>query len=104
MTPFKGVGPGKRGGWKRRKYASDGTVVEEDGVRLDGRSGPHGKAPGMQTRFHAHVNYSLTSDEAKRHGLKRTGDGGTYIPSERKLNEYLTEEKRRGREVLWREH
>lgn len=59
---------------------------------------------GLQIRFTPHVNHSLTAAEAKRHGLKRTSDGGTWIPTEKKLNEYLTEEKRRGREVLWREH
>lgn len=55
-------------------------------------------------RFRPHVNHSLTPEAAARHGLQRTEDGGTYIPTEKKLDEYLAVEKDHGRHAAWKEH
>lgn len=79
-------------------------VIEGESCRYCRAGHTRSKPSGVQVRFNAHVNYSLTPEAAKRHGLERTGDGGTYIPSEKKLNEYLATERGHGREVHWRDH
>lgn len=59
----------------------------------------------LHVRFVPHLNTSLTKEAAERHGLQRDPETkGTWIPSEKKLNEYLATEKGHGREVYWRQH
>lgn len=98
MTTFRGFGPGK-GKWKTL-VIRDGEVLEDPAP-----AAPKARTPKVHTRFTAHMNHSLTAEAAKRHGLERDEESkGTWIPSEKKLNEYLATEKGHGRDVFWREH
>lgn len=92
-----GIGEGK-GTWKRRRYLSDGTVIE------DPQDSAPERGPGVHTRFVPFVSHQVHHKAAKDLGLKRTKTRGTVFTSERQLNDYIAYERRHGREVGWKDH
>lgn len=89
MTTFKGYGAGK-GTWTKRTYGPESVKAAKRG-------------PGIHTRFVPFVDFGCTEAAAKRHGLERTPNKGTYFRTERQLNEYLATEKGHGREMNWKD-
>ncbi len=99
MATFKGYGPGKKGGWKSRTYRADGSVVD------DGKAGARTSSTRSEKgfRFKPYVDFGMTAEAAKRHGMKRTANKGTIVETERQLNNYLAAERDHGRDVGWKD-
>lgn len=97
MTTFKGYGPGIKGGWKKRRYLPDGTVVEDGEPRA-------ARTATCHVRFKPMVSHQVEGKVAKKLGLARTSSRGTVFQSERDLNRYLAYEKAHGRDVGWKDH
>lgn len=95
MTIHHGIGPGIRGGWKRRIYRSDGTVEDIEAQAKES------KAAGFQE----FISYQPTKADAEALRLKRAGAGGkgTVFETRRDLENYLARQRDLGRETGWRD-
>lgn len=95
MTIHHGLGPGIRGGWKRRVYRSDGTVEDVKTPARDRKT----------AAFQEFISYQPTKADAEALGLKRTGAGrkGTVFETRRDLENYMARQRDLGREVGWRD-
>ena len=93
MTTFGGFGPGKKGPIKTVYKLSPG-APERRGRRLT----------GIQHRFTPFLTHQIHEKDAAELGLERSSDKGTWIPTEKKLDEYMARQRARGRDCRWRDH